>query len=248
MMNLPPPEATPRIAPKVERPEKTDKAERVEKKDPRPFLPEEKDDPSFIEELALASGAVLATPTLLPWNPGDFTPEADTSSLSRSASLSAPLSAEPQVPLPLQVFFPLPPAFVKVEPTELFNQAPVHLSPSFVPQWVAAEVQKLDAGGKTLTQLTVQLDPPHLGELQLTLSMVDRHVAVEIFAASQAKPLLETSLSSIRAILASQNLTATDIRISTTPSKNTSQREKDYPQPNRWVRKRSDDESMSVLT
>ncbi len=232
----------------MERPERADKAERVEKKDSRPFLPEEKDDPSFLEELALASGAVLVSPALLPWIPVDLTPQEDSPAHSRSASLSAPLSTESQATPPLQVFFPLPPAFVKVEPTELFNQAPLHLSPSVFPQWVAAEVQKLDAGGKSLTQLTVQLDPPHLGELQLTLSMVDRHVAVEIFAASQAKPLLETSLSSIRAILASQNLTTTDIRISTTPSKNTSQKEKDYPQPNRWTRKRSDDESMSVST
>lgn len=243
MMNLPEPtEVTPRIAPRA--PEKLSPADKDAKTGPLDL--EQTEDPSFVEELALAIGAVLPSQiqSLLPWTP----PETSTDSRDSSKQgISLEARPETQSVASVPVFFALPPQEVKVQPTEQMIQASTPLSPPAVPQWVAGEVRRFEQEGKTMTQLSIPLDPPDLGKLQLTLTMVDKKVAVEIHIQAQAKPHLEDSLLGIRQILASHNLSTKEVKVTTSSNPQNRSQQDAYPQQNRWARRRSsEDDSMTV--
>ncbi|MGE5706874.1 MAG: hypothetical protein ACM3YO_00950, partial [Bacteroidota bacterium] len=175
MMNLPEPtEVTPRIAPRA--PEKLSPADKDSRTGPLDELDDPGEEPSFIEELALAIGAVIPSQiqALLPWTP----PETSTDSKDSQPGASLEVRSETPAIASMPVFFALPPQEVKVQPTEQMIQEAAPLSPPAVPQWIAGEVRRFEQEGKTMTQLSIPLDPPDLGKLQLTLTMVDRKVAV----------------------------------------------------------------------
>lgn len=202
-------------------------------------------DPDLTEQLALEAGAVLTpfqfVPTLTPL----FTPLQEETPTVQQAPL--PVESAPVEVSSMPVYFQIPQASVPLTTLDLPKDTAASVTPTAFPEWLAGEVKRIQqAGSAPLTQLTVQLDPPHLGEMQLTVSMMERQVSVEIAALPQSKPLIEPSLGQIRAILTTMNLAAGEIKIAAQP-KGSFQREGEYPQQNRWARKRtSDNDTLSV--
>lgn len=202
-------------------------------------------DPDLTEQLALEAGAVLTPFQFVPTMTSLLNPLQEEAPAIQQAPL--PVESAPVEVSTMPVFFQIPQTAVSLPTMELPKDTATSVTPTAFPEWLAAEVKRIQqAGASPLTQLTVQLDPPNLGKMQLTVSMMERQVSVEIAALPQAKPLIEPSLGQIRAILTSMNLSAGEIKIAAQP-KSGFQREGEYPQQNRWARKRtSENDSLSV--
>ncbi|MBU6427752.1 MAG: flagellar hook-length control protein FliK [Cyanobacteria bacterium REEB65] len=114
-------------------------------------------------------------------------------------------------PQPTQLAFlaPLAPVQPSEEPEPL---SPV--APAGIPPVVLAEVQRLKAQGMNATQLRVQLDPPHLGKVQLEVTYAQQRVSVNVVAATQqAKSHLDLQLSTIRNILQAHQLQTGELKV-----------------------------------
>lgn len=84
------------------------------------------------------------------------------------------------------------------------------------PQVVAGTATQMLKDGKPITQLEFEITPPHVGPVNLNVSLQDRVVSVQLIVPTiQAKQMLEGQTGAISSILQAQNLTPGQIRVVT---------------------------------
>jgi hypothetical protein len=85
-----------------------------------------------------------------------------------------------------------------------------------LPQAVAGTVRQVVKDNQPITQLDFQITPPHVGPVNLEVSLQDRVVSIQLVVPNiQAKQMLEGHANNIAAILQAQNLTPGPVRIVT---------------------------------
>jgi hypothetical protein len=139
-----------------------------------------------------------------------------------------PVKADDDTPAPISKVEPhetdLAPVHVMVEaglppvqPVVLKSGEPVSLVQ--FPQAVAGTARQMVKDGQAITQLNFDITPPHVGPVNLSVSLQDRVVSIQIVVPTiQAKQMLEGQMGAISSILQSQNLTPGQVRIVTAAS------------------------------
>lgn len=106
----------------------------------------------------------------------------------------------------------LPPPQVVGPAQDAEASAPV--APVEIPRIVLAQVDRMVQGGTTASTIHVQLDPPHLGKVELAFTYAQHKVSVNVLAATQqARDHLEMQLANIRGILHAHNLPTGELKV-----------------------------------
>jgi hypothetical protein len=127
------------------------------------------------------------------------------------------LKVEPRevAPTPIQVM--VEPGLPPVQPVVLKQGEPLSLVQ--FPQAVAGTARQMVKDGQAVTQLDFEITPPHVGPINLSVSLQERVVSIQIIVPTlQAKQMLESQVGAISSILQSQNLTPGQVRIVTAAS------------------------------
>jgi hypothetical protein len=118
---------------------------------------------------------------------------------------------EPVAPIHVVVEADLPPV-QPLEPIKAGQDVPLVQ----LPQAVAGTVRQVVKDNQPITQLDFQITPPHVGPVNLEVSLQDRVVSIQLVVPNiQAKQMLESQTGNIAAILQAQNLTPGPVRIVT---------------------------------
>ena len=104
-------------------------------------------------------------------------------------------------------------AFAVLPQQDVAEPEGVHL-PAAVPRIVFGQVERMVQDGAPASTLKIQLDPPHLGKLDMAFTYTQQKVTVNVIAATQqAKEHLDMQLSQIRGILHGHNLQTGEIKV-----------------------------------
>ncbi|MDB5096707.1 MAG: Flagellar hook-length control protein FliK [Cyanobacteria bacterium RYN_339] len=136
---------------------------------------------------------------------------------------------KPEEPVDFEAVKPTAPKEADVTPVHVVVEAglpPVQPTESIkpgqdvplaqLPQAVAGTARQLVKDNQAITQLDFQITPPHVGPVNLEVSLQDRVVSIQIVVPNiQAKHALEGQMGNIASILQAQNLTAGPVRIVT---------------------------------
>jgi flagellar hook-length control protein FliK len=83
-----------------------------------------------------------------------------------------------------------------------------------IPRIAFGQVERMMQNGAPASTLKIQLDPPHLGRLDMAFTYTQQKVTVNVIAATQqAKEHLDMQLSQIRAILQGHNLQTGEMKV-----------------------------------
>lgn len=100
------------------------------------------------------------------------------------------------------------------QPTVSHAEGPVPLAD--FPQVVVGKVQQMNKDNQPITQLDFEISPPHVGPVNLQISLQNGAVNVQLVALTmQAKQALENQVGSIQTILQAHNLNPGQVKVVT---------------------------------
>lgn len=100
------------------------------------------------------------------------------------------------------------------QPTVSHAEGPVPLAD--FPQVVVGKVQQMNKDNQPLTQLDFEISPPHVGPVNLQISLQNGAVNVQLVALTmQAKQALESQVGNIQTILQAHNLNPGQVKVVT---------------------------------
>ncbi|MBM3270281.1 MAG: flagellar hook-length control protein FliK [Candidatus Sericytochromatia bacterium] len=131
------------------------------------------------------------------------------------ADAPAPLvAAEAPAPETVPIVVAPPPQAAAPPQQAIEPEAAPPVAPVEMPRIIVGQIDRLRQNGVPATTLTVRLDPPHLGKVDLAFTYSQQRVSVNVVAATQqAKDQLELQLAQIRGILHAHQLPTGELKV-----------------------------------